>query len=389
MAAKTHNIALIGYKFMGKAHSNAWRQVGHFFPDLAARPALKVICGRDPKGVKAAADQFGWEESETDWKKVVARKDVDLVDICTTADVHGEIAIAAAKAGKHVLCEKPLALGLAEARRMLDAVRKAGVVHMIGHNYRRAPAIQLAQKLIRDGKIGDIRHVRAVYLQDWIIDPAFPLVWRLDKKLAGSGSHGDLGAHIIDLARMLAGEITAVSGLMETFIKERPLLGATTGGLTAKGSKEKGKVTVDDCSLFCARFAGGAVGTFEATRFAGGHKNGLQIEINGSRGTLVWALERLNELQFWTNQDDKDRQGFQTILVTDPHHPYISAWWPPGHVIGYEHTFVHQAYEFLKAVEEKKPASPSFEDGVKNQEVLDAVEKSAVEKRWVNIAEVA
>jgi predicted dehydrogenase len=389
MARKTVNVAMIGYKFMGKAHSNAWRQVGHFFPDLAAKPVLKVVCGRDAAGTKAAAEQLGWEEVETDWQKAVARKDIDIVDVCTPGDSHAPISIAAAKAGKHVICEKPLANTVAEAKLMLDAVKKAKVKHLVAHNYRRAPAVQLMKKMIDDGRIGTIYHVRAVYLQDWILDPKFPMVWRFDKKVAGSGAHGDLNAHIIDLARMLAGEITSVGGLMETFIKERPLLAATTGGLTAKAAKGMGKVTVDDCALFCARFASGAVGTFEATRFAGGHKNGLQIEINGSKGSMVWSLESLNELKFWTNQDDKDRQGFQTILVTDGHHPYVGAWWPPGHIIGYEHTFTHEVYEFLKAIEENKAASPSFEDGVRNQLVLDAVEKSANEKRWVSVAELS
>src|SRR5262245_60909554 len=264
--AGTIGVGLVGYKFMGKAHSNAYRQVASFFPDVALRPEMKAICGRDEAAVRDAAVQFGWQGYETDWHKLIARDDIGLVDVSTPGDSHAEISIAAAEHGKHVFCEKPLANTLAEAKQMLAAVQKAGVVGMVNFNYRRVPAVQLAKKLIDEGRIGKIYHWRAVYLQDWIMDPNFPLVWRLNKDAAGSGTLGDLGAHIVDLARLLVGEIAAITGLTETFIKQRPVLGATTGGLGAAGGEQMGEVTVDDAALFLARFANGAVGTFEVTR---------------------------------------------------------------------------------------------------------------------------
>lgn len=386
--AKKVNVGLVGYKFMGKAHSHAYHDVAMFF-NLDAVPVMKAICGRDEKGVKAAAERFGWESYETSWEKLIKRDDIDMIDITAPNNAHKEIGIAAAEAGKHVFCEKPLALNLADAREMLKAVEKAGVKHMINFNYRTAPAVALAKKMIDDGLIGKIYHFRGVYLQDWIISPDFPIVWRLDKNVAGSGSHGDLNAHIIDIARFLVGEFDCVVGMEETFIKERPLTEiGTTGGLHAKATGGKGEVTVDDTTLFLARFTNGAVATFEATRFAAGRKNHNRFEINGSKGSIVFNLERMNELEYYNVDDPEGLQGFRVIQATDPSHPYLHAWWPPAHIIGYEHTFIHQVYNLMQAIANDKMPNPSFVDGVKCQEVLDAVVKSIQEKRWVKISEM-
>ncbi len=382
---QTLNIAMIGYKFMGKAHSNAWRQADKFF-SLKARPRLKVLCGRDEAAARAAADQLGWAETAADWREVVERPDVDVVDICTTNDTHAEIAIAAARAGKAVLCEKPLALNVAQCRQMVDAVKKARVTHMVCHNYRRIPAIALAHRMIRNGDLGTIYHYRARYLQDWIVDPKFPLVWRLQSKIAGSGAHGDIHAHIIDLARHLVGEFSEVQGLLHTFIKERPLLSEAGGGLAARGGAKKGKVTVDDAAMCLARFRNGAIGNLEATRFALGRKNGIQIEINGSKGSLFFDFEDMNRLKFYNQADPADRQGFRDILVTEGVHPFAGAWWPPGHIIGYEHTFVHTIADFVNAVAGRQGVTPDFVDGLRNQQVLEAVEKSAKSGRWTRVA---
>lgn len=380
-------VGLIGYKFMGKAHSHAYKDVSMFF-DSPVTPVMQALCGRDLAGVQAAADKYGWASVETDWRRLIARPDIDLIDISTPNFNHAEIAIAAAKAGKHILCEKPLAMNPTEAREMLAAVQQAGVIHMICHNYRFAPAVQLARKLITDGLIGRIYHWRAVYLQDWIMDPDFPLVWRLQKETTGSGAHGDLAAHIIDLSRFLVGEIAEVVGIMETFIKERPVGGEIDSGLGARGaSGASGPVTVDDASIFLARFAGGAVGTFEATRFAGGNRNGNRFEINGSRGSLRWDLENMNNLQVYFHDDPPGLQGWRTINVTEGVHPYVANWWPAGHIIGYEHTFVHLVHELLNGVAKGKSPEPNFVDGLRNQLVMDAVERSAVEKRWVAVEE--
>lgn len=386
---KSVHVGMVGYKFMGKAHSNAYRTLPMFFPN-AARPVMKAICGRDEAGVRQAAEQFGWESSETDWRKLIERDDIDLIDINAPSDAHKAIAIAAAEAGKHVFCEKPLALTLADSREMLDAAEKAGIVHMVGFNYRFAPAVQLAKKLIDEGRLGRIFHFRAWFLQDWIVDPEFPLVWRLQKEIAGSGAHGDLGAHLIDMARFLLGELTEVVGMSDTFIKERPLPSAMTG-LSAKGDKDapKGPVTVDDATLFLARFAGGALGSFEATRFAAGHRCTNSFEINGSKGSIKFDFERLNELQVYFSDDAADVQGFRRVLATDPAHAYADAWWPPGHTIGYEHTFVHETVELMNAIMEGRQPVPSFVDGVKCQEVLEAVDVSIAERRWVQISEMS
>jgi predicted dehydrogenase len=369
------NVALIGYQFMGKAHSNAYRQVARFFsPKLT--PRMKVICGRTPSKVRAAARDYGWDEASTDWRAVVDRPDIDLVDVSTPGDSHAEIAIAAARAGKAVFCEKPLGNTVPEAERMLAAVKKAGVVHMICHNYRRAPAVMFARQLIDEGQLGDIRHYRGTYLQDWITDPAFPLVWRLQKDKAGSGALGDIAAHSIDLARFLVGEITEVSGDLKTFITTRPL---------PDNPKRKGKVTVDDAATALVRFAGGAIGTIEATRMAPGRKNFNRFEINGSRGSLAFDLERMNELELYLESDKPSMRAFRRILVTESVHPYIKAWWPPGHIIGYEHTFTHTVFDLLEGMAAGRSPKPDFEDGVRNQRVLGAIEKAAASRRWVRV----
>lgn len=382
--AATINVGLVGYKFMGKAHSNAYRQVAHFFPDVALRPVLHTLCGRDEAGVRAAAEQFGWANVETDWRRLVANEAIGLVDISTPGDSHAPIALAAAEHGKHIFCEKPLANTLPEARQMVEAVQRAGVVGMVNFNYRRVPAVQLAQRLIADGRLGTIYHWRAVYLQDWIMDPNFPLVWRLQKDQAGSGTLGDLGAHIVDLARMLVGEITAVTGLTETFIKRRPLEASSDSALGATAGEGMGEVTVDDAALFLARFASGAVGSFEVTRFAKGRANYNSFEINGSKGSLRFNLERMNELEVLLEDDQPDVAGFRTVLVSNGAvHPYWSAWWPAGHIIGWEHTFTHGVYDLLNGIAAGSSPVATFEDGLRCQAVLDAVERSAGSKQWV------
>ena len=376
------HVAMIGYGFMGKVHSHAWRSVNHFFPD-APKVEMTLICGRNKEALENARELFGWNESETDWHKVIARSDIDIIDICTAGDTHEEIAIAALKAGKHVICEKPLANNAAEALAMSSAAAeaaKSGVKSMVAFNYRRVPALAVAKQLIDSGKIGEIFHVRANYLQDWIIDPEFPLVWRLDKKTAGSGALGDIAAHIIDASYFLTGsKISRVSGQLKTFIKERPLPGTYTG-LSAGSGRGRGEVTVDDTAVFTANFDNGAIGTFEATRFAAGRKNAMSIEINGSRGSLYFNFEDMNELLFHDHTTPSAEAGFRKILATDADQPYVAAWWPPGHIIGYEHTFTHEIYDFVKAVAENTNPSPSFADGLYVQQVLDAVEASAANK---------
>jgi predicted dehydrogenase len=387
-------VGMVGYAFMGRAHSQAWQTVSRAF-DPPLRPRLAAICGRDKAATGAAAERLGWAAAETDWRALIARNDVQLVDIVAPGSVHAPIAIAALRAGKHVLCEKPLANTLAEAELMsaaADAAFPSGARAMVGFNYRRVPALALARRLVEQGRIGPLRHVRAVYLQDWLVDPDSPLTWRLQAEQAGSGALGDLGAHIVDLARFLTGDdIVGVSALSATFIEERPLPGASRNGEgtgdasgtrdtrktgTAKGT---GRVTVDDAVVFSARFASGALGSFEATRYATGRKNGLRIELNGSAGSLAFDLERLNELEFYDG-DDTDAgttAGFRRILVTEAEHPYLSAWWPPGHVLGWEHTFTHQAKDLLTAIADGAQPRPSFGDGLAVQRVLDAVQRSA------------
>jgi len=367
----TLTIGLIGHRFMGKAHSNAWLQVSHFF-DLPADLRLKTICGRNRAAVKMAAQRFGWETAETDWLKVVADPAIDIIDICTPNDSHCEIAVAAAKAGKAILCEKPLAIDVPEAERMVNAVRRARVRNMVCHNYRRIPAIALAKQMIDGGEIGDrIFHFRSRYAQDWIVDPNFPLVWRLQSNAAGSGALGDIFSHIADLARYLVGDFREVQATMETFIKQRPLAGRD------RRARRSGKVTVDDAVTMVGRFHNGALASLEATRFAPGRKNSLTFEINGSSGSLCFDLEELNRLRFYSLRDKKGRQGFREILVTEPSHPFMKNWWPPGHLIGYEHSFIHTVADFVIAVVTKAKAEPTFEDGLVNQKVLAAVAASA------------
>ncbi|MFF8404716.1 Gfo/Idh/MocA family protein [Streptomyces sp. NPDC015684] len=373
-------VGMVGYAFMGAAHSQGWRTAGRVF-DLPREPVLTVLCGRDGVAARTAADRHGWAAVETDWRALIARDDVDLVDICTPGDSHAEIALAALAAGKHVLCEKPLANSAAEAETMTRAAEEAygrGQLAMVGFNYRRVPATALARRMVADGRLGTLRHVRVTYLQDWLVDPAFPLTWRLRKEHAGSGSLGDLGAHIVDLAQHLAGErLAGVSALTETFVRERPLPGGAGSGLTAMPAAGTGTVTVDDAALFTGRFASGALASFEATRYATGRKNALRIELNGERGSLSFDLERLNELWFHDATEPGAEAGFRRILVTEPDHPYMAAWWPPGHGLGYEHTFVHQARDLVHAIDEGRRPDPSFADGLQVQRVLAAVEESA------------
>jgi predicted dehydrogenase len=369
------NIGMVGYGFMGKAHSNAYRQANPFFRP-ALKPVMKAICGRDEAAVKEAAETFGWEQYETSWEKLIARPDIEVIDISSPGDTHRDIAVAAAAAGKHILCEKPLANTLAEAQEMLAAVEKAGVKHLINFNYRRVPAVRLAKRLIDEGVLGQVRHWRATYLQDWLVDPEFPLDWRLRRERAGSGALGDIASHIVDLARFLVGEISEVVGMTETFVKERPLPDA--GG-------ERGVVTVDDAAAFLARFENGVFGTFEATRFATGRQNYQRFEINGSRGSLAFNFERMNELEFFSLDDPDYAQGFRTILVTEGVHDYVSAWWPPGHGLGYEHAFVHAVADFLNTIAQDEMPQPSFVDGVRCQAVLEAVSTSVETQRWVAV----
>ncbi|POX40177.1 dehydrogenase [Streptomyces sp. Ru73] len=362
-------IGMVGYAFMGAAHSQGWRTVARAF-DLPLRPAMNAVCGRDADGVRAAADRLGWGAAETDWRALIARDDVDLVDICTPGDSHAEIAIAALEAGKHVLCEKPLANTVEEAEAMVaaaEAARARGRIAMTGFNYRRTPAMALARRFVAEGRIGTLRHLRASYLQDWLVDPQAPMTWRLRKDSAGSGALGDLGAHIVDLAQHLAGEqLAGVSAVTETFVRRRPL---------ASGGTDE--VTVDDAALFTGRFASGALASFEASRYAAGRKNSLRVELNGDRGSLSFDLERLNELSFHDHTEPSVAAGFRRILVTEPDHPYLEGWWPPGHGLGYEHTFAHQARDLVHAIAAGTDPAPSFADGLRVQRVLAAVEESA------------
>jgi predicted dehydrogenase len=408
--AKTLRVGMVGYGFMGKAHSNAWRQAPYFFP-LKARVEMHTVCGRKPAGVQAARARLGWQFASTDWRELVESPLIEVIDITTHNDSHAEIAIAAANAGKHVLCEKPLALNVKQAQAMLAAVQKAKIVHMVCHNYRRIPAIAQAKKLIVEGALGQIRHYYARYAQDWLVDPEAPLRWKLDKAISGSGAHGDIGVHLIDLARYLVGEFAEVCGMMHTFVKERPLLGALAAAPApsakaapkSKATKVKagkgappppteparplGKVTVDDATAFIGTFANGALANLEATRYAAGRKNQMAIEINGSRGSLCFDFEDMNRLRFCDTDSLPDRQGFRDILVLQPGgaHPYVDHWWRAGHLLGYEHTFVHTVADFVNACVDQRPVHPTFEDGLKNQRVLEAVEESAKKGAWVKV----
>ncbi|MBS4177887.1 Gfo/Idh/MocA family protein [Lederbergia citrea] len=378
---------MVGYKFMGKAHSHAYRDLPFYF-DCETEPVLQALAGRDEEGVKAAAEKMGWLSYETDWRRLIERDDIDLIDIVTPNNTHAEIAIAAAEAGKHILCEKPLALTNEQAQRMYNAVKKNNVIHMICYNYRFSPAMQFAKKLIEEGRLGKIYHMRATYLQDWIMDPKFPLVWRLTKEVTGSGALGDIAAHSIDLARYLVGEFDEVTGMMETFIKERPVA-EVSGGLSAKSDSSVMKeVDVDDASAFLVRFENGAMGVFEASRFAGGNRNGNRFEINGSKGSIRWDMESMNNLEVYFADDEAGLQGYRNITCTEEQHPFADAYWPAGHIIGYEHTFINLMTELMKGLSEGYSPSPNFDDGIKNQEILAAIEKSVETRGWVKVEQM-
>jgi predicted dehydrogenase len=369
-------IGMVGYGFMGRAHSQAWRTVGHMF-ELPLMPRLAAICGRNEHAVRAVAEQQGWPAWETDWRRLIERDDVDLVDVSTPGASHAEIAIAALEAGKHVLCEKPLANSVEEGEAMVAAAEQAaerGVHAMVGLNYRRVPAMAVARQLVADGRLGEIRHVRGTYLQDWLVDPDFPLVWRLQADEAGSGALGDLGVHLVDLLQFVTGDTLAtVVGQAPTFIEERR---APDG--------EPGEVTVDDAALFQGRFTGGAVASLEVSRFATGRKNALRLELNGSLGSLSFDLERLNELELY---EAGDNAGFRRVVVTEPTDPYMAAWWPPGHVIGWEHTFVHEMRDFVEGIAAGHPVAPTFADALQVQRVLEAVSRSHESGAWELVEE--
>lgn len=373
-------VGMAGYAFMGAAHSQAWRTAPRFF-DLPLVPRMRAVAGRDASAVRAAAERLGWDDAVTGWRELLTRDDVGLVDVCTPGDTHAEIAIAALEAGKHVLCEKPLANTVAEAEAMAAAAEAAaerGVLAMVGFTYRRVPAIALARQLVEQGRIGQVRHVRAQYLQDWIADPQAPMSWRLDKQKAGSGALGDIGAHVVDLAQYVTGEsLTGVSGLLETFVHERPEAASSSGLSGVADGGRTGKVTVDDAAVFLGRLSGGGLASFEATRFAWGRKNAIRLEVNGSKGSLAFDFEDMNLLHFYDAEEAPQTAGFRRIIVTEPEHPYGGAWWPPGHGLGYEHAFTHQVVDLMGDLAAGRQPTPSFSDGLQVQRVLDAVERSS------------
>lgn len=379
-AKKKLNIGMIGCGFMGRTHSNAYRKVGNFF-DLKYQPVLKAVCARNEANARAFADQWGYESVETDWRQLIKRDDIDVVDICTPNNTHSQIAIAAAKGGKMILCEKPLSMTGPEGKKMVEAIEKAGVANMVWYNYRRVPAITMAKQLIDEGRLGKIFHYRAKFLQDWTISKDLPqggaALWRLDAKAAGSGVTGDLLAHCIDTALWLNGSLDSVNAMTETFIKERVH--------TATGKKQK--VTIDDACAFLARFKNGSLATFESTRYARGHKALYTFEINGENASIAWDLHDLHRLQYFDHRDEGKLRGWKSIHVTDHggEHPYMDKWWVPGLQIGYEHTFVHQVADFIEGLSKRKGASPTFRDALETQYVCDAVLKSAKSKQWERI----
>lgn len=380
----TFNIGIVGYKFMGRAHSNAWKKAPLFF-DLPANIVLKAACGRHEASLKEFAQKWGWQDTETDWRKLIARTDIDIIDIALPQHLHYGIAMAAAKEGKHIFCEKPLAMTSRQAEEMLRVCEDNKVKHYLNHNYRRTPAIALAKQLIDEGRIGRIFHWRTAYQQDWIVDPEFPLTWQLKKETAGAGPQWDLNSHCVDLAHYLVGPIAQVTALTTSFIGERPLADeASAGNLTASAiAGKKGKVTVEDAALMMVRFDNGAIGSFEATRFATGRKNGMSFEIYGSKGSLSFDLERMNELRFYDAGDEENVRGFKTILATEATHPYMKSWWPPGHIIGYEHAFVHAVADFINAIETDTEIAPNFRDGVRILKVLEAGLQSAAGEKMI------
>ena len=380
---KQIRIGLIGHKFMGRAHTHAYTDLPIFF-DPGVEVVKKIICSNE-ESVIEIAKRWHWEKYSLDWHEVVNSPEVDLVDIAAPSVVHAQIAIAAAQTGKHVFCEKPLALNLEDAKAMVNAVEKAGVVNMIGFNYRRVPAIALAKKLINDGEIGEIYHFRGIYQQSWLIDPNFPLAWRLRKSRAGYGSLGDLGAHVVDLARYLVGEIDEVLCTQETFITERPIP-SFEDGLVAIPGKERGKVNVDDAASFLARFKGKkTIGYLEMTRYGTGHRNQNRIEINGSKGAIIFDMEKMNELEFYRVNDPSHIQGYRRIQVGERDHPYMANWFPAGHIIGYGDTFVNQAYDLVTAIKEGKKITPDFNDGLICQQILEAADMSVRTKKWEKV----
>ncbi|MCF6286082.1 MAG: Gfo/Idh/MocA family oxidoreductase [Candidatus Hydrogenedentes bacterium] len=385
---KEVNVAVVGASFMGKTHSNAWRKVDMFF-DAPVKPVMKVLCDKEQSLLDANAEKWGWQESSTDWKALLERDDIDIIDICTPNFLHPEIAIAAAKAGKHIVCEKPLANSLKEATAMQKAVDKAGVKHMCGFSYRFAPAIQSIKNMIDKKQLGEIFHFRAAYQQDWIVDPDFPMVWRLKKKHTGSGALGDIGAHITDLCQFLVGDVSEVTSAMETFIKKRVVTDSDTGAWAAKSSKKSkvyDTVDVDDAAIFLGRIKdANTLATFEATRFAPGRRNYNCIEIYGSKGSVIWNQEDMNYFQYFNRSDPDLLQGFRRVSACDTGHPYADAWWPPGHTIGYEHLFAHEMYEFICGLKKKKANYPTFADAVQCQRVLEAVEKAAKSRKWEKV----
>ncbi|MBI1278773.1 MAG: gfo/Idh/MocA family oxidoreductase [Anaerolineaceae bacterium] len=378
--APTLGIGMLGYAFMGKAHTNAFKKLPYMMYPPVAIPKLVAICGRNQEATAAAAQRYGYEGYYTDWREMLKNPDIQVFDNGGPNDAHAEPTIAAAQAGKHVFCEKPLARTAEEAKHMLDEVEKTGVKHMVAFNYRFVPAIVQAKKLIESGALGRIFHFRAVYLQEWIIDPNFPMIWRLDKDQAGSGALGDLGAHIIDLARFLVGEPKSVMGMARTFVPERPL---------GDGSGKMGKVTVDDAFVSLFEFENGALGTLEASRFAQGRKNFNSLEINGENGSITFNLERMNEMTvYWAHEEPKETRGFHTVNVSESYHPYWENWWPQGHIIGWEHTFVHEFHHFFDAIVNNKPVAPwgaDFVDGYRNAVICDAIVNSSQSKRQVDI----
>lgn len=377
---KPLNIGMIGYGFMGRAHTNAYCQVNHFF-DLPYRPVLKAACARDAAKVQAFANNWGYESIETDWRRLIARPDIDAVDICVPNNLHKEIAIAAAQAGKMILCEKPLAMDAHEGEEMCQAVERAGVANIVWYNYRRVPAVTLAKRLIDDGKLGKIFHYRANFLQDWTISEDLPqggtALWRLDAAAAGSGVTGDLLAHCLDTALWLNGSIADVSAMTETFIKER------THTLTG----QKQPVGIDDAAAVLCHFRNGSLGLFESTRYARGHKALYTLEINGEHASIKWDLHDLHRLEYFDHRDEGRLRGWRSIHVTDHggEHPYMNHWWVPGLQIGYEHSFIHQVADFLTGLASGKPAGPTFRDALETQKVCDAILASAKSQRWVTI----
>jgi predicted dehydrogenase len=382
---KQMNVAIIGSRFMGKAHSNAWKKAPLFF-DMPIEPRLKLACARQEQPLKEFAARWGWEETETDWRKVMERDDIDIVDICVPQYLHFEIAMEAVKRGKHVFLEKPMTMNLQEAQDLYELVKTSNVTHYLNHNYRRCPAVRLARRLIDEGKLGTLYHWRGAYLQDWIVDPDFPLTWHLRKETAGMGPQGDLNSHSVDLARYLIGEIKSVSCMTSRFIEERPLPDeAVSGTFSGTAGAGRGEVTVEDAAFMIVRFENGVLGSFDTSRFAPGRKNYNAFEIYGSKGSLIFNLERMNELQYFNREDPDYQQGFKTILATESVHDYIAAWWPPGHVIGYEHEFVHAVVDFMKAIESGEEIRPNFYDGLKETQVLEAGLESAAQGREITL----